>query len=313
LNGRKSTEIRGAYYAIVSLVTFAAQTATSRFAREVRARTLRRRLLIALFAGGIGALAVPGLPGAIVARGSESVFRGSLFRAGYEVFYTPIPTAEKRAAKSIIDVGFDRMGDAVGSGAVRFVLALAPQMQYSAILFLTLLGSAATTAVASRLNRGYIQTLERNLRGRAVELDLSDIRIGPPGRRCFNTVWAGRERIGLQPPEPAVAPDQSSIPIPASGLDSEIQDIMSLRSRDRDRVLAVLRRDEGLTSTLIPHVIQLLAWDLVATDAIRALQKVASEARRRPRHALVDSYEDFAVRRRIPAVMVVCTSQRASG
>jgi ATP:ADP antiporter, AAA family len=66
-----------------------------------------------------------------------------------------------------------------------------------------------------------------------------------------------------------------------------------------------------LTHELMPHVIPLLAWDLVATDAIRALQKVA------PKHAgaladvLLDPYEDFAVRRRIPRVMAVCSSQRA--
>ena len=34
-----------------------------------------------------------------IARGGEAVFRGSLFRSGYEVFYTPIPPKEKRAAK----------------------------------------------------------------------------------------------------------------------------------------------------------------------------------------------------------------------
>ena len=64
-------------------------------------------------------IAGTGLASAIVARGGESVFRGSLFRSGYEIFYTPIPPNEKRAAKSLIDVGFDRLGDAVGGGLVR--------------------------------------------------------------------------------------------------------------------------------------------------------------------------------------------------
>ena len=97
-------------------------------------------------AGSLGALVAPGLESAIVARGAESVFRSSLFRSGYEVFYTPIPTAEKRAAKSIIDVGFDRIGDAVGGGAIRFILLLAPAVQYSAIM-------AADAASARRRRR----------------------------------------------------------------------------------------------------------------------------------------------------------------
>ena len=36
--------------------------------------------------------------------------------------------------------------------------------------------SAVAVLIASRLNRGYIQTLERSLLERAVELDLSDVR-----------------------------------------------------------------------------------------------------------------------------------------
>ena len=43
-------------------------------------------------------------------------------RAGYELFFTPIPPAEKRAVKSVIDVGFDRLGDAVAGGILRLVL-----------------------------------------------------------------------------------------------------------------------------------------------------------------------------------------------
>lgn len=303
----------GAYYAIVSLVTFVVQTTTSRLALERFGLAFTTATpSIALMAGSIGAMAMPGLGGAIVARGSESVFRGSLFRAGYEVFYTPIPTAEKRAAKSIIDVGFDRIGDALGGGVVRFILTLATQVQYSAILFLALLGSAATAAVASRLNRGYVETLERNLRGRAIELDLSGLPDRMTRTTTLDTMWAVREGGGLQPPEPAIATEKSSSPGSTGTVDSGTQKIMALRSRDRDRVTAVLRQDEDPTPALIPHVITLLAWDLVAADAIRALQKVALKHVGALADALLDPDEDFAVKRRIPRVMAVCNSQRAA-
>jgi ATP:ADP antiporter, AAA family len=302
----------GAYYAIVSFATFAVQASTSRFALEKFGLAFTTATpSVALFAGSIGALIVPGFAAAAIARGSESVFRGSLFRSGYEVFYTPIPTAEKRAAKSIIDVGFDRIGDAVGGIVVRYVLFVAPSVQYSAIMFLTLLCSVATVAVASRLSRGYVQTLERNLRGRAVELDLSDVGDLTTRTTMLNTMWAVPQRVADPQREPSVASENASGLVPASDVNSEMQEIMSLRSRDRDRVRAVLRREAELTPELMPHVIPLLAWDLVATDAIRALQKVA------PKHAgaladvLLDPYEDFAVRRRIPRVMAVCSSQRA--
>ena len=68
---------------------------------------------------GFGGIAWPGLRSIIVARAGEAVFRGSLFRSGYELFYTPIPVSEKRAAKSLIDVGVDRLGDALGPASFR--------------------------------------------------------------------------------------------------------------------------------------------------------------------------------------------------
>jgi ATP/ADP translocase len=46
------------------------------------------------------------------------VTRNSLFRSAYELFYTPLPPMKKRAAKTIIDVGVDRIGTALGSGVL---------------------------------------------------------------------------------------------------------------------------------------------------------------------------------------------------
>ena len=64
------------------------------------------------------------------------MLRSSLFRAGYELFYTPIPAAEKRAAKTLIDVGIRsprRCG--IGGGArARAPVLPAPASQSSAIL-----------------------------------------------------------------------------------------------------------------------------------------------------------------------------------
>ena len=101
------------------------------------------------------------------------------------------------------------------------------------------------------------------------------------------------------------------MPRAPSGVEPEIQDMIGLRSRDRDRILAVLRRDKELTPALIPHAIRLLAWDPVVDDVIRALRIVAPKHVGALTDALLDPYEDFAVRRRIPRVMAVCRTQRA--
>ena len=123
------------YYAATSLLTFVLQTSSSRavlerFGLAVTTSTPSGALLL----GSLASLLAPGFGSLVVARGGESVFRSSLFRAGYELFYTPIPAAEKRAAKSIIDVGFDRLGDAVGGGLVRLAVLAVPAAQSSAIL-----------------------------------------------------------------------------------------------------------------------------------------------------------------------------------
>jgi hypothetical protein len=299
------------YYAAVSLVTVAVQAALNRLALEHMGLALTTATpSLALMAGSLGALAAPGLESAMVARGGETVFRNSLFRSAYEVFYTPVPVGEKRAAKSIIDVGFDRLGDAVGGTAIRFILLLAPAVQHTAIMAATIVSAAAGAFVASRLNRGYIQTLEQSLRDRADEVDLSDVRDLTTRTAILNSTWRSQTiAASLHPKEPDTArPGTQRGP---TTLEPEVLDIMRLRSRDRDRVRSVLRRGDELTPALIPHVLPLLAWDPVADDAIASLRQIA------PRHvgkladALLDPYEEFAVRRRIPRVLSVCRSQRA--
>ena len=312
-NGESLLRFFAIYYAGVSLVTVIVQTSLSGVVLERMGLALTSATpSLALLAGGLGALVAPGLESAIVARGGESVFRSSLFRSGYEVFYTPIPAAEKRAAKSIIDVGFDRIGDAIGGGIIRFILALAPAVQQSALIVSTLICSAAAALVATRLSRGYVQTLERNLREHAVEMDLTDIGDLTTRTAILNTMWRSRTGASsIQRSEPLPTAAGKSTKTAASGLDPEIQDVLRLRSREVDRVRGVLRRGDELTSALMPHVIPLLAWDPVADDAIAALRKVAHRHVGSLADALLNPYEDFAVRRRIPRVMVVCHSQRA--
>src|SRR4029434_9349299 len=90
------------------------------------------------------------------------------------------------------------------------------------------------------------------------------------------------------------------------------RDILSLRSRNRSRVIEVLSRDEGLTHGLVPHAIALLAWEPVADYAMFALRKAAEERVGQLVDALLDPNQDFAVRRRVARVFSVCVSQRAA-
>jgi len=242
----------------------------------------------------------------VAVRGGESVFRSSLFRTGYEVFYTPVPPDEKRAAKSIIDVGFDRLGDALGGGLISLVILLPVASQYNAMVALAIFSGGLSLVVARRLNRGYIQALERSLVNRAVELDLSNIEDITTRTAVFKTRQLMTTTGSVSVSDVAVV-DAAT----AAATDTEVQNILALRSRNRDQVVRVLRTEEGLDATLVAHVIPLLAWDTVAEEAVRALRKVAEERLGTLTDALLDPNQPFAVRRRLARVFSICVSQRS--
>jgi hypothetical protein len=300
------------YYAATGLITFVLQASASRLSLErLGLAATTGTPAMALLAGGIGGLLLPGLPSILAARAGETIFRGALFRSAYELFYTPMPPAEKRAAKSLIDVGIDRLGDAMGGGLIQIVLILlAPASQYAAILAVVVGCAFLALLLARRLNQGYIQTLERRLRNRALELDFSDLEDLTTRTAMLRTLRGGSAS------RTRAATAASSAVVPAalvpSSIDPEIAEILALRSRDRAQIAAVLRHQEGMPATLVPHVIPLLAWDPVAEDAIYALRKVAEERIGELIDALIDPNQPFAVRRRLARVFSVCVSQRAA-
>lgn len=297
------------YYAATSLLAFAVQSTSGALALEKLGIAVTTSTpSLALCAGGLGAVAFPGLPAVLIARGSESVFRGSLFRTGYEIFYTPVPAADKRAAKSIIDVGFDRLGDAIGGGVIRLLILLPPARQYAAILLVAAATAGLALIVARRLNRGYIETLERSLLSRAVELDLSHVEDITTRTAVIRTLHL----TGRHGAADGRTADAATGPVAVPTADPEIQEILALRSRNRERVLRVLRDEESLPPSLVPHVIPLLAWDAVAEDAVRALRKVAEERVGELTDSLLDPNQPFAVRRRLARVFSICVSQRAA-
>ncbi len=306
------------YYAGTSVVTFVFQLAWSRamLERFGLAMTLSTPSLSAL-AGSVAALVAPGFGSVLVARGGESILRGSWFRAGYELFYTPIPAAEKRAAKSVIDVGFDRLGDAAGGGLVRLAVLFAPAAQSSAILWLAMASSVGAIVAASRLNHWYVRTLEKSLVKRAGVVDLAEGE-DESMRRLLVSLRRRNAGRALR----AVDTDASTALTQAAtragdtaasmARDPELRDILALRSRDEARIIELLSREEGMSATLLPHVIPLLAVDPLADYALFALRKVSEEHVGALADVLLDPGQDYALRRRLPRVFSVGVSQRAA-
>src|SRR6185295_2100677 len=168
------------------------------------------------------------------------------------IFYTPIPASEKRSAKSLIDVGFDRLGDAVGGGLVRLTLMLAPIYQATTILWLAIASAGASVLVASRLHRGYIHALERSLLNRGLELELSEVEDATTRTAMVRTLTTIQMPAKSWRDAGVAEPDRSPsrampAPIGALGeLDADLLQILALRSRDRERVRRALHSERGL-------------------------------------------------------------------
>jgi hypothetical protein len=333
----------GLFYTGISILTFLVQSTLSR--RVLENAGLARAVASlpgTVVVGSIAGLFAPGLASAGLARGGEAVVHNSVYRSGYELLFNPISPDRKRSTKIIVDVGFDRLGDAAGGGLVKAVLIVAPQLTQNLLLGVAALISVVSLFVASRLHRGYVKTLERNLQSRAI--DAKDIAVGD--RITRDTILQTMGSLGLSAlrrqaegaeiggsssgparpkrvyaaPSPTGARGAGASPraepagrsaAPTENTDPLIRQIAELRSGDSQRIIPLLGSEESLSTAIVPHLISLLAWDEVAQRAVDSLRKIAPRATGQLCDALLDTDSDFAIRRRIPRVLAVCDSERA--
>jgi ATP/ADP translocase len=256
-------------------------------------------------------IAAPRLGGALLARGVYGVLHGSLFRSSYELLFTPLPGRRKRPTKTIVDVGFDKLGTVVG-GVVTLMLVSSFGGQTVRLLFaLAFAAGLAALAIARRLHRGYVIALEDSLRSGVVRLDLADVvdsttlmtlarTGGGPGREA-----ALREIASLR------AQREGKVPVGAA-TDSIPQLVAELRSADAEAVHRALRRIDSVNPALVGHLIPLLARSDVFLDVLRALRRAAPRVTGQLLDSLLDPSQDPAVRRRIPRVLRGTATQRAA-
>jgi hypothetical protein len=291
----------------VALVSFALQTMVSRRALERIGVGRTVGAMPAMVSGGsLLALAAPLFPVVAGLRAVEATLRGSLFRAGYELMYTPIPPGEKRAAKTVIDVGCDRLGDAVGGAVCQAALLLPGVPVTGMLLVATALIAAANTWVARQLDRIYVQVVERGLLHRAAEVLLSGAGDWTVDRELLESraavAPAVREERQASPPPPPAAPVR---------VDDAAWCLAELRCGQEQRVRRVLEAQRPLDPVLAPAVIDLLAWHAVYGAAREALLSVRAPIAGQLGDRLADPKCDFAIRRRIPSLLLATGGRRA--
>ena len=270
------------FYSLVAVATFALQSLASRRALErVGIAPTIGTLPGAVLVGGAVAAFAAGPWFVAVVRGLEAVLRGSLFRAGFELLYTPIPPAEKRSTRIVIDVACDRLGDLGGAALLAIVLFVAPGAATPILFALAVLLAAATLGVVIRVQRGYVASLEAGLKAGWIDLDAGEI-----GDR---TTLLTMRRVRV---EPGKTRPPSAGPAPAAPPTTPAPDV---------------REASG-----VREMIQLLGNDAWARGAVRALTEVAAANVDALVAALVDPTTDFPVRRRLPAVLAACADPRAA-
>jgi ATP:ADP antiporter, AAA family len=255
-------------------------------------------------AGAVGAFFIPGLISVVVARGVEVVLRNSLFRAAYELLFTPIAPPEKRATKLLLDVGAARVGDVAGGVLILGALAVAGAAAGQVLLVLTFALSVAALLVARRLHRGYVGALEGSLQRRARHLpdpvqDDAGALLQTVG--AFDLSGIRSRAFGALSPQSAT--EAGSEPTEPSRPETPLN--RAIRMGNAREVRAALAA-HPLAADQVEEAIELLAWNDVAPDAIHALSDVAGNHTRVLLRHLLDPEEDFAIRRRLVNALAAC-------
>ena len=304
------------FYTATGLLTFALQTTLVE--RALRSVGLTGTVAMrpgVFIGGGVLALVFPRLWAATILRGSAQTVENSFYRSGYEVLYTPLAPSKKRPTKTMIDVGFEKMGVAAGSGIVLLVVATVPAHSRDILLALAAAAGSLALLVCTRLHRGYVEALADSLRAGSVVLDAESVIDRTTMYTLTQTATAldrdvlmrEIERIRLSQGAGTTSDSSSEAPVG----DPIIAAIVDLRSGDLARIRPRLEAGDRLDPRLVAHVIPLLEHKRYVNHAVAALSDVAAETIGQLTDALVDARTPEVVRRRLPQVLRGVRSQRA--
>jgi hypothetical protein len=263
---------------------------------------------------GLAGVVIPSTWILVFLRGSSAALETSLFRAAYEPLYAPLPIAEKRSVKSVIDVAADRAGEAAGSGIALALGSVMPLLAPRAVLVVAVVAALVCLVFSGMLERGYVATLASSLRSGKVRIDeedvgdattrftLSQTQLEIDREELLRQIAELRRRAPTPPGQtPAVtgeAPSSRAPPAPSPFAAR----IAELQSGDPGRARTAL---EGppLEPELVSLVIPLLGSDANAEAVTVALRKVATKNAGQLLDALLDADRPLRVRRRIPRVL----------
>lgn len=322
------------FYTATGLITFLGQSLLSRPALNKLGLGGTIALLPAsVLVGSVLGTLVTRLWTVVLVRGVGNVLENSLYTSGYQLLFTPLTPEKKRPTKTVIDVGFDRLGGAIGSGLVMAVLAVDASLATVSSLAGAALASLVALVVAFRLHRGYVAELAKSLESGRVKLADSDVIDATTRRTLADTTMAiDREKLLAEiellrgqgahaagDPSAAAGPTLPSetageavvrhhpVSIEEHPLYEPIRDLLS---SDPARVRRVLQPplDRELVSLAIPFV----GDDAHARAARRVLREAAPRALGQLVDAMLDEGLSARVRRRLPEIVASARNRRAA-
>jgi hypothetical protein len=287
------------YYTVTSVITAIVQVAVCGpvIARLGVPRSVATLPLV-VTAFGLVAVAVPSAIAAMIARGAETITRSSIYRAGYELLYAPLPEADKRPAKIVLDVGAERIGDLLGAQLVALIVFVMVDPRLG-LLIATVATGVIAVAFAIRLPRNYTHALEQSLVERGDPEGARPLAMWPIGGPIFGQAGdlspLPLRILDHTRRRPAVAPTPAQV-------DHVSMTIAELRSHDPLRVKGALATE--LAPEIAALVIGLVARDDVGREALAALRRLAPRCTGTIVDALLDQTRETIVRRRLPEVLI---------
>jgi ATP:ADP antiporter, AAA family len=291
------------FYGSIQVLSFIAQTQAGRVLQGLGVSGTLNVLPAGVGAAGMIALIAPGWAAITGLRGIDAVVRNSLFRSGYELLFVPMDARTRNRAKAVLDVICDRVGEAAGSAVVQLALLAGMASTGNILLAVSIVLAILAWRMGMQFGHLYLDVVEREL---VKYYDRPQVSL------VSEAGWTL-----LQVPGPLVTEASAEIPAasvpesPALHLDSQLQTLADLRSRDMARIAPALGRPSALGRMHVAQIIDLLAWDEALPAARAALEQLAPSHLGMLIDAMLDPGADFILRRRLPRILGTVATERS--
>ena len=307
------------FYLAVGVLTFVLQSLVgNRIVRQAGLKTAVSSLPGAMvILGGIGLL-YPTAAILAFLRGGAAVAESSLYRSGYELLYSPLSPLQKRSAKTLIDVGADKIGAALGGAVAVFLVGLIPEVATTVLLIVGVGCAMIGLWLTQRLATGYVGALEDSL---ASGRDTEDLSVEAHAPAASLRAAARLPETSVSVLDPVVVRARPTATVqpaepdwPAKDPTGDLRALSALLRRDPQGIEWALARGNPVPALWVPAMVLLLDEPPVADRVMTRLTQVAPAHVGMLSDMLLSRRAPLEVRRRITHVLgQVVTARSAQG